>query len=129
MNPLAPLTYLGESPNRGRGIFAAERIADGTLIEVCPVIVIPGPETDDLMRTALRDYRFLWGALGDDSAIALGWGSLYNHSNAPNAMYVKKYDQRVIEFVAIADIAKDEEITVSYNGGIGDKSPVWFEVK
>jgi len=122
-------TYVKDSAARGRGIFAAERIPDGTLIEVCPVIVIPGPETDDLMRTAFRDYRFLWGPLGDDSAIALGYGSLYNHSNSPNAMYVKKYEQRVIEFIAIADIAKDEEITVSYNGGIGDRSPVWFEVK
>ena len=122
------VVYVAESRQRGRGVFAAESIAEGTLLEVCPVIVIPGPETDDLMRTALRDYRFLWGALGDDSAIALGNGSLYNHSNTPNALYVKKFALRVIEFVAIADIAKDEEITVSYNGGIGDHSPVWFEV-
>jgi SET domain-containing protein len=124
-----PRVYVAQSPERGRGVFAAEDIAEGTMIEECPVIVVPGAEAEDLMRTALRDYRFLWGPLGDDSAIALGNGSLYNHSNAPNALYVKKFQQRVIEFVAIADIAKDEEITVSYNGGIGDRSPVWFEVR
>ena len=124
-----PSLYVSESERRGRGVFAKNRIAEGTVIEVCPVIVIPREEVEDLMRTALHEYRFLWGGTGDDSAIALGYGSLYNHSNTPNALYVKKYQDCVIEFVALADIAQDEEITVSYNGGIGDRTPVWFEVR
>ena len=50
-------------------------------------------------------------------AIALGFGSIYNHSYEPNATYKKKSESKVIDFVAIKGIKKDEEITVNYNYG------------
>lgn len=117
------------SDGRGRGIFARRDFAEGELIEECPVIVVPAAEVEHVGRTVLASYHFRWGGTGDDSAIALGFGSLYNHAHDPNAMYVKKYEQQTIAFVSLRAIASGEEITVSYNGGIGDRSPVWFEVR
>lgn len=114
---------------RGRGVFAGAPIAEGTLIERCAVIVVPPQDVEALNRTQLGSYHFQWGGTREASAIALGLGSLYNHAHDPNAIYVRRYEDEVIEFVLLRAIAEGEEITVSYNGAIGDDRPVWFEVK
>lgn len=93
------------------------------------MIVVPEAQVDDLVKTALVDYYFGWGGTRDDAAICLGYGSLFNHSPHPNAMYVRKTEERTIFFVTVRAVKKDEEITVSYRGGFGDPGPVWFEAK
>ena len=60
-------------------------------------------------------------------ALALGYGSLYNHSYQPNARYDDESGQTKV-FTAIRDIEAGEEITVNYNGEPEDESPVGFEV-
>ena len=61
-------------------------------------------------------------------AIALGYGSLYNHSYSANATYEKHFDDKLITFKAIADIRRGEEITVNYNyGNPDDKSKLWIQ--
>ena len=60
--------------------------------------------------------------------MALGYGSLYNHSYQPNARYDDGRGQTKI-FMAIRDIALGEEIVVNYNGEPDDKTPVWFKVQ
>jgi len=60
-------------------------------------------------------------------AIALGYGSLYNHSYTPNAHY-RDIGRRSKEFLAVRDIAAGEEITVNYNGDPQDRTAVDFEV-
>jgi len=61
--------------------------------------------------------------------VVLGFGSIYNHSHQPNAKYKEKYKDRSIDFIAINEIKKDEEITVNYNQGKQKhKSPLWFNV-
>ena len=124
-----PLVTVRSTHERGRGVFATRAIAAGASIEVCPVIVIPPAEVEFIGKTVLHAYHFQWGGLSEASAIALGYGSLYNHARDPNAMYVKKYEAAEIEFISLRAIAEGEEITVSYNGGIGDDRPVWFEVR
>lgn len=114
---------------RGRGVFARVSFEEGELIERCPVIAIPEEEVDTVGRTVLGNYFFKWGGTGDEGAVALGFGSLYNHTNDPNAMYVRKYELAVIDFVAVKAIAAGDEITVSYHGGFGQKTKVWFDVK
>ena len=128
LGAMVPLT-VRMTEARGRGVFAAARIAEGTLIERCAVIVVPPEEVEILNRTRLGNYHFQWGGTRDASAIALGFGSLYNHAHDPNAIYVRRFEDEVIEFVSLRAIAEGEEITVSYNGAIGDDRPVWFEVK
>ena len=115
------------TPQRGRGVFAEAPIEEGAIIESCPILRISAEEMPALMGTVLGNYLFQWGGTRDEGAVALGYGSLYNHSADPNALYVRKVE--TLDFVALRNIAPGEEITVSYHGGFGDKSPVWFEVK
>ena len=123
--------YLAESKiaNAGRGVFAAEDIKRDEVIERCPVVIVPEEEVSDLRKTELRNYYFMWG---DDprhhkAGICLGFGSLYNHTYSPNATYIKLIEENLIEFIALKDIAKDEEITVNYNhGDPDDKTTLWI---
>lgn len=113
--------------NAGRGVFAAESIKKGQVIEVCPIILIPKKDVSNLKGSVLVNYYFYFGKDNKMLAIALGFGSVYNHSYEPNATYKKKFDARVIDFVAIKDIKRDEEITVNYNyGNPKDKTKLWI---
>ena len=53
--------------------------------------------------------------------LALGVGSLFNHSRNPNLDYRIDHDQLVIKFFAAHDIVHDEELTIFY----GNK--LWFK--
>src|SRR4051812_36887154 len=106
---------VGNSRGRGRGVFARRRFAAGELIERAPVIVIPAQQIEFLDQTALYDYYFAWDPTPDDVAIALGYGSLYNHSYEPNAVTRKDFAERHIDFLACRPIEAEEEITINYN--------------
>ncbi|OLN32776.1 SET domain-containing protein [Desulfosporosinus metallidurans] len=109
----------------GRGIFANRNIKKGEFIEEAPVIVISKTEWKLMKKSVLSNYVFRWG---EDKALALGYGSLYNHSYTPNARYLTNIEKQSIDFYAREDIQEKEEITVNYNGDPKDQSPVWFEV-
>lgn len=66
---------------------------------------------------------------GDNMALALGMGSLYNHAYRPNACYIKNFESAMMEYVALRDIAPDEEITINYNSDPNDLDPLWFAVR
>lgn len=109
----------------GRGIFARRDIKKGEFIEEAPVIVIPKNEWKLMKKNILSNYVFRWG---EDKAVALGYGSLYNHSYTPNARYHTNIENNSIDFYARQDISDEEEITVNYNGDPEDQSPLWFKV-
>ena len=109
----------------GRGIFADRYIKKGELIEEAPVIIIPKEEWKQMRKSVLLNYVFRWGK---DKAIALGYGSLFNHSFTPNAKYITNIKNQTIDFYARKDIQKEEEILVNYNGDPSDQSPLWFDV-
>jgi len=110
----------------GRGVFAASNIDKGEMIERCPVIEMmeEGIRTS-LEKISLRNYYFIWGEERDRAAVALGYGSIYNHSFEPNARYDKLIAEKRIDFVALKTIPKNEEITVNYNGNPADQQPLW----
>ena len=110
----------------GRGVFAAEPIKNGELIEICPVLVMNRGDMELLDKTYLYDYYFLWGENGEDCAVALGYGSLYNHDCPSNADYDMDFDNKNIEIIAVRDIAIGDEITINYHGDPNDPSPTWF---
>jgi SET domain-containing protein len=116
-----------QTDRKGRGVFATRMMVAGTLIESCPVIVVPANERGHIDPTILYNYYFSWGTELADAAIALGYGSLYNHSYKPNAKYVKDLKGGVLEFVAVRDINAGEEITVNYGGSPDGCKPLWFE--
>ena len=115
-----------QTKGKGRGVFARRLICDGEVIERVPVLVLPVGETkSNSGTTRMGDYCFEWGR--GTVAVALGYGSLYNHSYKPNARYDDESGQTKV-FRAIRDIAPGEEIVVNYNGEPGDETPVWFKV-
>lgn len=118
--------FIAHSDSRGRGVFTAQDIHAGDVIEVCPVIVIPRRELPVVHKTVLHDYYFLWGENLEDCAIALGYGSLYNHELHPNANFILDLEHLTIDIEAIRDIKAGEEITLNYHGEPGDESAVWF---
>lgn len=109
--------YVAESTirNAGRGVFASKSIASGEIIERCPVIEVPltDPSNDDENGLLVNYYFYFGEGLG----LALGFGSIYNHSYQPNATYRPKPDEGVIEFTAIRAIPEGGEITTNYNFG------------
>jgi hypothetical protein len=111
---------------KGRGVFARRRIGKGEVIEKVPMIVLSAREfEEDLCGTSLANYCFAWGS--NRVALALGYGSIYNHSYSPNARYDDVGPQTKL-FSALRDIEPGEEITVNYNGKPRSRSAVWFEV-
>jgi uncharacterized protein len=111
---------------KGRGVFARRAIRKGEVIERVPVLVLSSAEyAKGLSNTALKDYCFGWGV--DRVALALGYGSLYNHSYKPNARY-EDVGPQTKAFIALRAIRQGEEITVNYNGKPGSKAKVWFDV-
>ncbi len=122
------LVTIKESPGKGRGVFAQKNFEEGEIIEVCPVIVLPAEEVNTLELTQLYSYYFAWGPDSEEAAIALGYGSLYNHSYTPNARYEKDFEKGILKYISIRNIQEDEEITINYNCDPEDKTPVWFEL-
>lgn len=96
-----------------RGIFADQKIKKGSVIERCPIVLIPKSQESALFKTVLQRYYFEWTA--KNHAVVLGYGSLFNHSYTPNARYDHDYRNKVMVFSAIQDIGKDEEVTINYN--------------
>ena len=114
------------APGKGRGVFARRAIREGEVIERVPVLVLSVAEVEDASAwEGLASYCFLWGERS--LALALGYGSLYNHSFQPNARYDDLGRQTKV-FTALRDIEPGEEITVNYNGDPEDGAPVGFTV-
>ncbi len=124
--PLAVVHF----PGKGRGVVALRPFAAGELIERAPVVIVPAREVPTLSATALGRYYYEWGEQDEQAALALGFGSLYNHSFDPNASYEFREDDGVIEYLALRDIDAGEELTINYNNlGEYADSPLGFDVR
>jgi SET domain-containing protein len=112
------------SSGRGRGVFAREAIAPGTLIEAAPVIILPAVECAALDRTVIYNYYFHWDGDPDGEgrgALALGLVTLCNHSIRPRARADRNYDRYTLDLIATSPIAPAEEVTIDYG------CVLWFE--
>jgi SET domain-containing protein len=116
--------YVARSPVSGRGVFAARAFAAGETIEVCPVLTVRAGRARFLEESGLAGYYFDWK---QGLAIALGYGSLYNHSWRPNARYDHDYDEAVVVYSAVRDVAAGEEVTVNYGGDPDAREDLWFD--
>lgn len=108
-----------------RCIKAARDIKAGELIESCPVILIPNKEFDHFNETILSRYDYDWD--DDYGAFVLGYCVLTNHSFSANVEYKTNYDTKRMEYYAVKDIKKDEEVFINYNGEPDDTKPLEYE--
>jgi len=124
-----PFLFVGPSQSGGRGMFTAENIEDGTVIEISPVIVMNKNERKLLDQTLLHDYIFEWGGEKNECCMALGYVPLYNHSYRSNCEYEMDFDNQLIRIKTIRFVKTGEELFINYNGNWNDNKPVWFEAK
>jgi SET domain-containing protein len=125
MSQLTPSNkiYMAKSSidGAGRGVFARVNIHEGEIIEESPIVDLSNEDFGSLKETILINYYFSWGETYDQVAVALGYGSLFNNSESPNAKFIKRFDSQLIEFVAIKDIEKDQEIFINYGDSENSK--------
>ena len=124
---LKPYLFVDKTDSMGRGVYTAETIAENTVVEVSPVIVMSGDDRIHLDKTALHDYIFEWGALKDKCCMSLGLVPIYNHSYQSNCEYFMNYDEDVILVKTVRLIEKGDELTINYNGDWDDKTKIWFD--
>jgi len=130
-----PNLTLRTSTRKGRGVFATEHISAGTIIDVSPVFLLT-PEENKLHieKTSLYHYTYNWplttpaepitrAQSGEATttitiktqAVVLGLGSLFNHSSRDqNVGWLRDVERQVIVYRALRDIAKGEELCISY---------------
>ncbi len=103
--------FIKPSAIHGYGVFAAEAIQPGDVIEECYSILTQGEDVP------LNNFYF---AAAGKSAVLTGFGFVYNHADIPNAKYSFDELRQLMVFTAKREIAKDEEIFISYGDG-------WFD--
>ena len=115
-----PGLYLKESVGKGRGVFANEKIKSNTLISISPVLLFPEDlkYPNSIEKAILNSYTYTWDK--STQALALGLGSLYNHSKQNNIGFYIDKKQHVIRHYSLCDIEKDTELCINY----GPK--LWF---
>jgi SET domain-containing protein len=111
---------------KGRGVFARKTIPAGTIIERVPVLVVALPVVMGIRNDPVLT-RFCFLRNRNTAGIALGYGSLYNHSFRPNAIY-EESGSATMQFRALRQIKRGEEITINYNGDPEDCGSVGFPV-
>lgn len=116
---------IGFVAGKGRGVFATKPFSISDIIERAPVIIVNAEEGEKITNTVLENYTFGWGE--NDFAVVLGYGSLYNHSFEPNAIYIRNFDSNEMIFQAICQILPEDELTINYNGDPDDRTTIVFD--
>ena len=101
------------SPTLGiRGLIATRRIHKGEVVERCPAVVYL-KNRQVIEQTIFDNYVFDWDEKHE--ALALGYGSLCNHSYERNVEVDFDYSRAEIIFTAMSDIEVGEELLISYS--------------
>jgi len=122
-----PSLYIAPSEKRGNGVFSAADIQEDDLIEICPILIIPKEQVEIIHSTILHDYYFIHPVQEGAIYIALGYGSMYNHQNPPNAEVVFDEDANQMQIHCTNNIKAGEEIFINYNGDSKAGVKIWFE--
>jgi SET domain-containing protein len=105
---------VGPAGAKGRGVFAKKGFKAGAVVEECPIILLAGSDAYMAVRTILHEYMYAWNEDDSAFALALGYGSLYNHDNNANATWRIDYGQMLVRIIAVKFIRKGQEITIAY---------------
>lgn len=110
---------LKSHPVRGRGVFTREPIERNVLVEISPILLFNAEEYDNYGKyTVLDQYTYCWQG---GFALALGLGSMFNHNSTPNVGFIRDIPNKLIRYVTLRRIEKDEELCISYGNHL------WFE--
>jgi len=117
----SPKIQIRKSQVHNYGIFASEDIHEGEEIEECRILRL-GWRAKYHGDPVIKDY--VWTNMnckckecmmhGPHQYIALGYGSLYNHSDEQNTILNLNYKDELMTITAKTFIPKDSEIFVNY---------------
>jgi len=121
----------------GRGVFATTDISEGELIERCPMVKMgwrANYQKDPVIWQYLYSHRCDCNDCKNHGPLfymVLGYGMIYNHQDYPNADWKFDYDKLYADVIANKNIAKDEEIFVSYGNNYfsGDRNKITINPK
>lgn len=101
----------------GLGVFTDKKLKINDIVEIAPVLKV---QTNYLFQpnNVLNDYIFRDTNNDEYKLVALGYGSMYNHSDTPNLKYYCENDKMIYQ--ATRDIDLDEELYISYG-------PSWWK--
>ena len=103
---------------KGRGVFAGRAFKQDEVVEespVCPFDPLPDRRLPQELKRIVFGWANLLGRKRMRPAIALGYGSMYNHANPASLRCQADAETLVLRFIAVRDIAADEELTINYN--------------
>ncbi len=123
-----PGLFITKSTEHGRGVYTAHDLETDDIVEICPLIIVPAKDLDRVHQTVLHDYYFLYPEQEGMACIALGYGSLYNHSLTPNAIVDFDLDNQQIQIRCITNIEAGSEILINYSGD-GQGKELWFKAQ
>lgn len=133
---IPPNIYIKDTGTaKGRGVFASRAFGSGEVVEICPVVLFHMHYNS--LPKAVKTLVFDWEVLAGKTrahALALGYGSFYNHNNPANMRFEADGENQLLRFIAVRDISKDEELTINYCSERGaaeseENDNWWFEDK
>ncbi|CAK0802917.1 unnamed protein product [Prorocentrum cordatum] len=115
----------------GNGVFATRHFGEGEVIEMVPNLYMPGRQE---LGRCFEDYQYASG-VPRVSRIALGFGSIYNHSDSPNVLHCAAtvadgpLAQRfATRYYAARDIRAGEELLISYGADWWPWRTEWWRI-
>ncbi|TID13810.1 protein methyltransferase [Venturia nashicola] len=119
MDRVAGLELRLDTP-KGRGIFTSIPIPHHTIIETCPILVLPSTDPGRSTESTLYHYTYNWPVTRGtkttiEQAIILGLGSMFNHSTLhQNVGWERDIARGVVVYKALRDINEGEELCQSH---------------
>lgn len=104
--------YQKKLRGKGWGAFCTRRIPKGTVFNITSLLPLTAKEARLMSGSSLEPYWYAFGTRG--RAIALGLGSIMNHSDEPNCSYHFSRIKRTLSFYALRAIPAHEELTHDY---------------
>ena len=106
------MLFLKKTKKFGRGVYTDTELKAGDFLEASPVVILDAWESKRVVATILNNYVFEWD--GQRSALALGLGSIFNHSKNENVTYIINHQNQTIDFRTTRDIKKGGQLFVDY---------------
>ena len=110
------LVSVDNFPGMGRGVVAREDIEQNTVIAEYELLILSTEDTKLISNTILATYTYTFNQETAQDCIALGEGSLFNHSDSPNIGYqiINKNEKSVLRISSLRKIQSGEQLFIDY---------------
>lgn len=104
------MTKIKKTKKFGRGVFSTKKIKKGDLIFIDPILLIK--ENHISVKSIVYSYWYAFDK--KHNCLALGKGSLFNHSLTPNVKGKLNKKNKTLSFFALQNINKNEQLFINY---------------